>query len=92
MQEIDQSDEGLLLRLARQCVYVLFMRHLKHEEESIFEQLKEVENDSETLKGLSKDLRSIPPEKIPAHPTNLITSKLKILDNAYSQNSQEGVC
>ena len=59
MQEIDQSDPGLFLRLARQCVSVLFMRHLKQAEESIFEQLKKAEDKPEILKGLSKDLRSI---------------------------------
>ena len=59
MQEIDQTDPGLFLRLARQCVSVLFMRHLKKEEESLFDQLKDTEDNPDTLKKLSEKLRSI---------------------------------
>ena len=59
IQEIDQTDPGLLLRLARQCVSVLFLRHLKLEEDSIFEQLRNAEEEPGTLKKLSEKLRSI---------------------------------
>ncbi len=58
-QEITEDEPGLLLRLAHQCVTVLFMRHLKKQEEAIFDQLKEAENEPEKLNELSKKLRSI---------------------------------
>lgn len=59
IQEIDQSDPTLLLRLARQCVSVIYMRHLKQQEEVIFGQLQEAEDDPANLKELSLALRSI---------------------------------
>ncbi len=59
MQEIDQDEPGLLLRLARQCIHVLFLRHLKKQEDNIFSQLKEVEENPEKLAELSKALRSV---------------------------------
>ena len=59
MQEIKKDEPGLLLRLARQCLNVLFLRHLKRQEDIIFTQLKEVEENTDKLSELSKALRSI---------------------------------
>jgi len=63
LQEIDQTENGLSLRLARQCVTVLYHRYLKQQEDNIFEQLKEAEEKPETLKELSQALRSIRQQK-----------------------------
>ncbi|NDH00649.1 MAG: hypothetical protein EBY43_06155, partial [Opitutae bacterium] len=59
IQEMDQKETGLSLRLARQCVNVLFLRSLKQREDFVFSQLKGADNDSDTLKKLSQELRSI---------------------------------
>ena len=63
LQEIDQTENGLSLRLARQCVTVLYHRYLKQQEDNIFEQLKEAEEKPEKLKELSQALRSIRQQK-----------------------------
>ncbi|MDA7791818.1 DNA primase [Opitutales bacterium] len=63
IQEIDQSEPGLLLRLARQCVSVLFLRHLKLQEDNIFTQLKNAEDNPQKLKQLSQELRAIRQKK-----------------------------
>ena len=63
IQEIDQSEPGLLLRLARQCVSVLFIRHLKLQEDNIFTQLKKAEDNPQKLKQLSQELRAIRQKK-----------------------------
>jgi len=63
IQEIDQSEPGLLLRLARQCVSVLFLRHLKLKEDNIFTQLKKAEDNPQKLKQLSQELRAIRQKK-----------------------------
>ena len=59
MQDIDVSEPGILLRLARQCLSVLFLRHLKSEEDKIFDKINHLENSPEDLKKLSSKLRNI---------------------------------
>ena len=59
IQEMDQKEPGLSLRLARQCVSVLFLRDLKNREDRVFAKLKDGEEDSHKLQELSKELRKI---------------------------------
>jgi len=63
IQEIEEGDPGLPLRLARQCVQVLFMRNLKQQEEIILNQLRDAEDQPEKLKELSQAIRSIRQKK-----------------------------
>ena len=63
IQEIEEGDPGLPLRLARQCVHVLFMRNLKQQEAIIFNQLRNAEDQPEKLKELSQAIRSIRQKK-----------------------------
>ena len=58
-QEINQSEPGLLLRLARQCVSVLFLRHIKAKETEILSVLNRVEDNSDTVQKLSKELQTL---------------------------------
>ena len=59
MQEPDDTEPGVLLRLARQCLSVLFLRHIKSEEDKIFTKLRNSEDSPEELQNLSKDLREL---------------------------------
>ena len=59
IQEIDSNEPGLSLRLARQCLHVLFLRSLKQREDFVFSQLNGANSDSDKLKKLSQELRSI---------------------------------
>jgi DNA primase len=63
IQEIEGGDPELPLRLARQCVQVLFMRNLKQQEEIILKQLTDAEDQPEKLKELSQAIRSIRQKK-----------------------------
>ena len=73
IQEIDQSEPGLLLRLARQCVSVLFLRYLKLQEDKIFTQLKKAEDNPKKLKQLSQELRAIRQKKANPPPLEFYT-------------------
>jgi len=73
IQEIDQSEPGLLLRLARQCVSVLFLRHLKLQEDNVFNQLKKAEDNPKKLKQLSQELRAIRQKKTNPPPLEIYT-------------------
>jgi DNA primase len=59
IQEIDSNEPGLSLRLARQCLHVLFLRSLKQREDFVFSQLNGANSDRDKLKKLSQELRSI---------------------------------
>ena len=59
IQELDEKEPGLSIRLAKQCLHVLFLRSLKQREDRVFAQLEGADNDSEKLKQLSQELRTI---------------------------------
>ncbi len=58
-QNFNWNEPDLVLRLGRQCLSVLFLRHLKCEEDKVLAQLESDEPGSSKMQALSSRLRSL---------------------------------
>ncbi len=90
LQEFDKTESGLFIRLASQCLSVLFRRHLKSEEDKIFAQIQSSEIGSSEISGLRKKLREIRSQRqSPPQLQILPRPESTPISNASNQESQD---
>ena len=90
LQEFDQFEPGNFIRLASQCLSVLFKRFIKSEEDKIFMQINNAEIGSAEISGLRTKLHEIRAQRQSPPQLQIFPRKESTpLSNASNQESQD---